>query len=252
MKYRFTPGKDGERISAVISVPESASHTVVMTHGFAGNKEKMLFQDLEFALNQRGIATMRYDMYGHGASEGSIEELTLSKALGSLKTAVSSLRDDTMVPYEIALFGYSFGGSVSMVAASQMPDVNALVTASAVSDPMKFWTQMLGEEGLMACSKQGFVPYRDGENEYKISFDFITDISTYNTAEMAKSIECPTLIMHGDSDPRVPIEQSHNLADILDTEVSVVPRLGHGYDDSPKEYREVKALTVDFLASQLS
>lgn len=250
MIHSYLSGQNGRRVHVTRSIPKHASSVVIMTHGFAGNKDKMLFQNLETELNAKGIGTFRYDMYGHGHSEGSIEKLTLSKIVGSLQHIIKSVRDDEDFPDDISLFGYSFGGSVSMVAASQDTKIKALVTASAVSDPLKLWTGMLGEEGLAYCMQQGFVPYQDGENEYKLDIDFLSDLSTYDTLALAKSIKCQTLIMHGDNDHQIPIEQSQTLADILGTEVKVIKGLGHGYDGSPGEYQEVKQLAVDFLVKQ--
>ena len=251
MALSYLSGRRGNWVYVTRSISNDANSVVIMTHGFGGNKDKKLFQNLETELNAKKIGTMRYDMFGHGHSEGGIEKLTLSKVVGSLQRIIKSVREDEDLPDNIGLFGYSFGGSISMVAASQDPKIKALVTASAVSDPLKLWTDMLGEEGLVHCMQQGFVPYRDGEKEYKLDADFLTDLSTYDTLALAESIKCPTLIMHGDSDRQIPIEQSQKLADILGTELQVMGGLGHGYDNSPEEYYEVKDMAIEFLVKTL-
>ena len=66
------------------------------------------------------------------------------------------------------------------------------------------------------------------------------------TLFIVKEIKCDTLIVHGDCDSVVPIEESYDLAKIVGTQVKVINGADHGYNE-PDQYSEMKRLIIDFI-----
>src|SRR5262249_28298037 len=75
---------DGLRLSATWTVPSTAaSSATVLVHGGGVTREEGgFFSRLAAGLRQAGIASLRFDLRGHGSSEGRQEDLTLAGISG--------------------------------------------------------------------------------------------------------------------------------------------------------------------------
>ncbi|MAH42743.1 alpha/beta hydrolase, partial [archaeon] len=73
MKKKLTfQNSKGDKLVGILS--DSGSKTIViMCHGFTSSKESGTYINLEKMLNEKGIATFRFDFYGHGESDGKFE-----------------------------------------------------------------------------------------------------------------------------------------------------------------------------------
>ncbi len=85
----------GTRLSGVLSMPAGQSEidtpVVLCCHGFMSNKERSTYMDLATGLEKKGIACYRFDMRGHGESEGDISDLTLSTSIEAMQLAYELL-----------------------------------------------------------------------------------------------------------------------------------------------------------------
>ncbi|MFC2135943.1 alpha/beta hydrolase [Bacteroidota bacterium] len=253
-KVTFTDSQ-GNQILGTISIPKQAGSVVIISHGFSSSKESRLYVELQNELNKAGIGTLRYDYYGHGqlyckgAEYTVTRDVTLTKCVDSIKAAISFVRSKG--DYDIGLVGSSFGGLISLIAASQDSDIYALALKSPVVEPIEFWRNRLGEERIQKWKEEGIMHYDERGENFELNYTFWEDIQTYDTFEMAKNISCPVLLVHGGSDTVVPIRQSQDLASIVDTEVNVVKGANHDYA-APIQYDEMKRLITDFFVEKLS
>lgn len=63
--------RDGRRVSAVLTYPPSDTDKgVVLCHGLFGFKDSVTNRTLTRLLSERNVATLRFDFFGHGSSEG--------------------------------------------------------------------------------------------------------------------------------------------------------------------------------------
>ena len=80
----------GHRVSAILSRPEQpTAKIVVLCHGFLSNKNSTTNKTLTRTLNDRGLATFRFDFFGQGESEGCFEDVTISLAVGQAQAAIA-------------------------------------------------------------------------------------------------------------------------------------------------------------------
>ena len=103
---------DGVKLDAKLDMPtpaEGKHPLVLIIHGFTGHKEERHLVAVSQMLNEIGCATLRVDMYGHGASEGKFRDHTLYKWLTNAMTAVDYARKLDFVT-DIYLLGHSQGG----------------------------------------------------------------------------------------------------------------------------------------------
>lgn len=66
---------------------------------------------------------------------------------------------------------------------------------------------------------------------------------------------CPTLILHGDADPTVPVEEAHHLQQILEKrnipyELQIYPNAGHGF--TGEVWQHARRRTLAFLQKYLA
>ena len=240
----------GNSLLGTISIPPQADSVIIISHGFTSNKDSKLYLELQDEFNKLGIGTFRYDYYGHGKlycegeGYGICKDVTVSKTVESLKAAIKTVKN--MGNYNIGLFGSSFGGLLSIIAASQDSDIKLLALKSPVTEPIKFWNSRLSEEEIKKWKTDGIMHYHFGLEDYDLEYPFFEDLYNFNTLESAKQIKCPVLIVHGSKDTYVPIKQSRDLAKILNTEVNIVSGADHGYE-TPKQYLEMKQLIIEFV-----
>lgn len=96
---------------------------------FAKGKYK-LAKIISDYLNQNGIAVYRYDDRGYGKSTGTSETLTSFDDLAEdVYAAVSTLKKRSDIG-KIGLLGHSLGGILSVIAASNHPDIDFIITLS--------------------------------------------------------------------------------------------------------------------------
>jgi uncharacterized protein len=240
----------GNQIIGNLVIPKEAKSVVIISHGFTSNKDKRLYVELQNELTKAGIGTLRYEYYGHGPvyckdSKYTVaKDITLTKCVDSLKTAISFVRSKG--DYNISLMGSSFGGLISLIAASQDSKIQALVLKSSVTEPIEFWKERLDNDIIEKWKQDGVMHYNKRGENLELNYEFWEDLLNYNTFKMAINITCPVLMIHGDSDTVVPIKQSQDLAKIVKTEVNVVKGANHGYATT-KQYNEMKKLITDFL-----
>src|SRR5690242_21961025 len=92
----------------------------VLLHGFTGDRMEShwLFVKCSRALARSGIASLRFDFFGSGESEGEFREATLETEITDAEDAVRFFRHQDGVDRErIGLLGLSLGGAVAALTA---------------------------------------------------------------------------------------------------------------------------------------
>jgi hypothetical protein len=108
----------------------------------SGHKAMALWADI---LTRAGLATLRYDKRGVGASEGDFSALTLGDLADDLTCALAFLRDQRGVDAaRVGLVGHSEGSHVSAEAAARDPSVGCCVmlTPAGVDGEVTFESEM--------------------------------------------------------------------------------------------------------------
>lgn len=111
-----------------LGVPEAARHAAVVCHPhpqYSGDMDNTVVVAAAWELRRKGVATLRFNFRGVGASEGDygggVGEAEDARA------AVEFLRR-RLPEAAIALGGYSFGAMVALVAGHDRPEVERLFT----------------------------------------------------------------------------------------------------------------------------
>jgi pimeloyl-ACP methyl ester carboxylesterase len=117
MRYLLSPVPSGTRVNGKIMLPAnaSASHPVpgaVLCHGFGANQNVM--ESGALLLVNKGIATIVFDLRGHGSSEGYLDGNFNEDVINAWRLLTSIPEVDSS---RIALIGHSLGALASILAA---------------------------------------------------------------------------------------------------------------------------------------
>jgi len=244
----FFENSKGDRLCGILSNPtaEKAKPVIILCHGFFRSKEGKTYVGLERILNERGISTFRFDFFGHGESEGKFEEVTTSEAADDVLGAIKFLKESGYK--KIGLMGSSFGGMASIMAASKVNDLYVLALKSPVSDYSSLFQAHQNEQEAKEIKERGFTYITDSEGKKrKLNISFFLDAQKAKAYEAAINIKIPTLIVHGDQDDSVPVEQSKRTASLMgNCRLEVIEGADHGYSNE-EHFKEMLDLISEFI-----
>ena len=103
---------DGIKLHIELEMPEKAPDKVplvIVNHGFTGHMEEDHIVAAARACREKGYATLRVEMYGHGQSGGDFKDHTLFKWISNLIAVIDYARSLDFVT-DIYLCGHSQGG----------------------------------------------------------------------------------------------------------------------------------------------
>ena len=169
---------------------------------------------------------LRFDFSGNGQSEGSFADSTISKQIIEMTRAADFLMDKGIS--WIGLAGHSMGGTVALLAAARIDAARAVCTLAATASlPNK--TRFLADSKRQQLETSGSVHFTSRGRSLELTVDFFQDASQYTLADTLPSLSQPLLIVHGDRDEIVPVEQAHRLHRLRPalTELAIVPGADH-------------------------
>jgi uncharacterized protein len=137
----------------------------------------------------------------------------------------------------------------SLVAASKTEDLFVLALKAPVSDYLGKLIAQKSKEEINNWKENGFINYLSGpKGKIKLNYSFFEDAETYNgNYENYRKIKTPTLIVHGDKDITVPIEQSKKTTSLIPIcKLEVIENADHFFK-GPGEFEKVTGSIVDFI-----
>lgn len=208
---------DGLNLGGTLVQPEGPSqHAAVFVHGGGVTRhEGGFFTRLATGLAEGGVASLRFDLPGHGESEGRQEELSLAGVLNAIRGAHTYLRQQTSAG-STSLVAASFSGGLAAYYAARRPaDVQRLVLFNPLLDYKQrfvdqkdFWQDdYLKDEAALELSKQGFLPHSP---TFKLSRALLNEVFWLDARRSLADIQAPTLIVHGTKDTFIPVASSRD------------------------------------------
>jgi esterase/lipase len=243
---------NGLRLFGNLSVlnDDISNPIVIICHGFTIDNTHPPFPDLERSLNENNISTIRIDLFGHGNSEGEIEDLTITKGVDSIESCITFLGSRGFT--NISLLGESLGGMCSTVVASRLKGLSALCLKSPVSDYVAVEHLRKTAQDFESWKEEGFFAYTNSfGTAIKIKYDFYEDVQKYNGILLAKHISIPTLVIHGKKDSVVPLQQSKDLVSNLHKgSLKIFEEVGHKFYLG-KDFDEMIISITDFFVKNV-
>jgi len=204
-RVRF-PGGEGHTLTGQLTTPPSPRAAAVFVPCFTCTKDAKAVVYASRAMAEAGISTLRFDLTGVGDSEGTYEKTTLSTQLADVSAAASFLAEQAKPPTLLA--GISLGGVLSVLAASDLPEVRAIATINSPSDTGHLRKLLLDIEPALEHEPTDVTLFG---RTTRIGPGFINDLTRHDTEAALAGLQRPLLIVHATEDRVVPLDAAGNL-----------------------------------------
>ncbi len=218
---------DGLKVKAKLFWPEGKGPFpgVIYNHdGVKGLSTATMARCQELA--QKGYAVMAPTYRGEDGSEGTVE--VAQGEVNDVLNALNLLRQMSRVdPKRIAFVGTSHGALVSLLAATKTDKVKALVFGYGVAD-IYSWFDYLKESKQLGEDALTLQVYGRGPEDKPENF------RVRQALTVLPNLRVPVLILQGDKDKIVPLEQGQilqtNLTRLRKSSIlKTYPNSGHGF-----------------------
>ena len=224
---------------------DKSQPVIVIVHGFNSQKNTKSFTLLSEFLGDKKISSFRIDLYAHGESEGNFEELTITEAADDILQAINFLKKKGYS--KIGLVGSSFGGNASIIAATKSRDLFVLALKSPVSNYEETARESLSDAQIDDWKRKGYTFMEDGDNKIKLNYSFFEDAQYNDGYKAAPLVNIPTLIVHGNADESVAIEQSIKTSGLIpNCRLRVIRGADHTYTN-PEHKKIMSAAIADYI-----
>jgi pimeloyl-ACP methyl ester carboxylesterase len=251
---------------------------VIFCHGYKGFKDWGPWTLVAKALAKENMFVVKFNFSYNGTSLTKPDEFsdleafsnnTYSKELEDLNDIIayfkSGVHKNRLDLKNICLIGHSRGGGIVLLTASQRNDISKIITWASVSDYKKRFNEnsetfnkwrTLGVKYIENKRTGQLLPHKF--NFYK---DFIKNENHLDIKKAIKSIKQPVLLIHGDKDDAVNMEESQLLNKLSSSsqlkiieDANHVFNAKHPWDNSnlPGALNIVVKYTVEFIKQKAS
>jgi uncharacterized protein len=206
-----------------------------------------LFRQVADTLSRVGIAVLRLDDRGLGASTGNFATSTTADFADDIRAGLAYLRSRSEIDgNRLALIGHSEGGIIGPMVAATDPKVRAMVTFGGPGDKMIEMSMAQNKWAVDHALKLTqherdsiLVFARAALQPEKQSSPMLKFWMSYDPAPAARQVKASTLILQGENDRQVPVENAEKLAALIrsggnkDVTVRIFPGTDHLFIDDP-------------------
>jgi len=246
---------------------------LIFVHGFKGFKDWGFGPYLASYFANKGflVITFNFSHNGVGKSLTEFDELdkfannTFSREVNELSQIINIYKNCYFGEVEnpkIGLIGHSRGGAVAILTAFQKPEINSVATWAAISKLDRYSKRQKEE-----WQKQGYFEVLNSRTNQmmRLNVSLLEDIENnkngiLNIERAVKELNRPLLIIHGDQDLSVRIEEGEQIYEWSDkskTEYFKIMKTGHTFDikhpfeGSSEKFEKVLETTNKFFQSTL-
>ena len=264
------------RVAAVVTVTGSGQQDRDENLGLEGHRP---FRQLADSLGRRGIAVLRMDDRGTGASTGTFRGATSADFAEDIRAGLAYLRTRPEIDAgRLAVLGHSEGALIAPMVAAKEPTLKAIVLMAGIARPgmgtLKYQMENLirHDTTISAARRDSAIAAIPTRIEAMMARDpWMKFFLLYDPSETARRVTTPVLILTGDRDQQAVPEQvpeqeaAFKAAGNRDVTARVIPGVNHLFvsdsDGFPGNYaklpppvqirQDVVGLVVDWLDSRL-
>jgi pimeloyl-ACP methyl ester carboxylesterase len=235
---------NGRPLIGDIFLQDHIAPSLVFIHGFKGFKDWGSWNQMAEFFYSRGFNFVKFNLSHNGGNIEQVEDFpdleafgqnNFSLELSDIQQVLDFISNDERCLQRIdkdriALLGHSRGGALAMLSSLEDDRISALCTLNAVVD-LRSWMDSYDEK---RWRQEGVVIIRNGRTDqdmplyYQFMADFLANISRFDLIERCRSIEQPTLLIHCEDDPVVPVGQVMAAHERIDgSQVFLLKKGGH-------------------------
>lgn len=215
MKFNFE-NSTGQTLTGNLEMPpadsvdgtgDSPAAFAIFAHCFTCSKNARAASQISRQLASLGIAVLRFDFTGLGNSEGDFANTNFSSNVADLIAASEAIERQFKAPS--LLIGHSLGGAAVLMAAHELPNVRAVATIGAPSEPAHV-THLFGDS-VAKIQSDGAATVSIGGRRLQIEKHFLDDLKTHQAGKRLPKLDRPLMIFHSPIDSIVSIENARGI-----------------------------------------
>jgi dipeptidyl aminopeptidase/acylaminoacyl peptidase len=214
---------------------------------YLGIDDFRLFREIADALGRRGIAVLRMDDRGTGASGGTFKGSTTADFGEDARAGLAYLRTRPEIrPDRLGVIGHSEGAVIAPMVADQEPALHAIVLLAGVAEPARSalhfqMKNMIEHDAKLTAEKRSAAIAAIPANiDAMMAKDpWLKFFLTYDPAATMRRVKTPVLILTGEHDQQavptqVPLmEAAFKEAGNTDVMAHVLPGINHIFVEDP-------------------
>jgi len=216
-------GNSAAKVPVVITIsgsgPQERDSRIAIVRDYAP------FREIADTLGRRGIAVLRYDDRGVGASGGasSRNNATSADFADDVAAVIAYLRTRVDIDgTRIALAGHSEGGFIAPMVAAKDPTVRAIALLAGTGYNGRRILEFQNENGIKASVQLTEMQRDSLRRTVPRALDSLAAANPWmgyfmktDPATALRKVKQPTLVLQGDSDMQVTPEQADSIATVL-------------------------------------
>ncbi|MEO6317868.1 MAG: alpha/beta fold hydrolase, partial [Acidimicrobiales bacterium] len=207
-KITFT-GSNGDQLAARLDLPSGPPRAVALfAHCFTCGKDIAAASRISAGLVAEGFGVLRFDFTGLGSSDGEFANTNFTSNVTDLIAAAEMLRARYEAPK--LLIGHSLGGAAVLAAGPQIPEVLAVATIAAPSDPAHV-AGVLTPDALAAIERDGEADVELAGRPFRLKRQFLEDISAQRLDHAVATLGAALLVMHSPVDELVDVDPARRI-----------------------------------------
>jgi putative redox protein len=242
--------QQGEKIAGTLHLPKKPDGCgVVFGDCFTCSRHTRIIRQACNELAEKDVLALRFDFSGNGQSEGEFSASNYSKQIAEMQTAAAVIGEKGA--RWIGLAGHSMGAVIAVLTAARTPTVKAVCALAGRLSGLNA-THFFSKEQLHELENTGKVSFNSRGRSLQLSTQFFADTKQYDLPETVKSLQTPLMVVHGDADDIIPVQDAY-LAKTLNpeyTELVIIPGADHMF--SAKMHRtQTSKLVVEWFKEHL-
>ncbi|WP_241507244.1 bifunctional alpha/beta hydrolase/OsmC family protein [Aquimarina sediminis] len=201
--------RKGYELHALLELPvnQKPNRYAIFSHCFTCSSNMTAVRNITRTLTNYGFGVVRFDFTGLGRSQGEFTESYFSANVNDIIDVHQYIKNNYDAPE--LLIGHSLGGSASIMAASRIDDIKAVVSIGAPSDVEHTKKQFLS--AIDDVNFHGETEVNIGGRPFAINSEFVEDFTNTDLLSVTKNLKKPILILHSPQDKIVNADHAHRL-----------------------------------------
>jgi putative redox protein len=201
-------GAQGHVLEGRLELPSQAARAYALfAHCFTCSKDYLAPKRIGQALAEGGIAVLRFDFTGLGASQGAFSETGFSSNVADIVHAAGFLRRDHAAP--AILIGHSLGGAATLAAAVEIPESRLVATIAAPSEPAQLKEHLTGV--IPEIERQGAHEVKIAGRPFTLTRRFLEDLTAQDLGPVIRGLGRALMVFHSPLDEVVGIDHGERI-----------------------------------------
>ena len=197
-------------------------------HGFCGSKDDAIQSSIAEEMALFNTATVRFDLPAHGESPMTDEQFTVENCVGVLLAAATRAKKEFLLIEEFCIFATGFGAYLTVLALEELTEILGNVRIVLQTPDFRMADTMLAMKGMTneEYRQAGHMVY-GFDRKMDIPYSFLEEL---RGNMVFNSYALPMLLIHGEADEYLPLEDVQHFRRINDrSRLVVIPGAGHRF-----------------------